>query len=185
MTATVERLMTAEEFWDCCAGTDDRVELVAGRVIRMAPVSFDHGSIDTSLAAELSTFVRRKGLGRVVQNTGFILTRDPDVVRGPDQAFVTAERMAADPPPRAGFWATAPDLVVEIISPGDTAAEVNEKVGDYLRAGVRVVWLVYPGQREVHVVRPDGTARILRETDELDGGDVIPGFRLRLDGLWD
>jgi hypothetical protein len=78
----------------------------------------------------------------------------------------------------------APDLAAEIVSPGDSAAEIAEKVEDYLASGVRLVWIVYPRSRHVVVWTPDGAARTLRGDDALDGADVVPGFRLPLAELF-
>ncbi len=178
--AARDPLLTAEEFWDVCAHLDVDAELVDGRVRTMAPTGPEHGRVDRKLVIPLGSFVEQHGLGEVFLSTDFILRRNPDVTRGPDQAFVSARRMAENPPPERGFWELVPDLVVEIVSPNDTAVEVNEKVGDYLAAGVRLTWVVHPRQRQVHVYYPCGDARILFSDGALDGEDVIPGFRLPL-----
>ena len=118
-------------------------------------------------------------------NSGFILRRDPDLVRAPDQAFVSQARLEANPPPERGYWELAPDLAVEIISPEDRAGEIEEKVRDYLQAGVRLVWLLYPLTRRAHVYAADGSVRVILEERELDGEDVLPGFRAPLAELFD
>src|SRR5438552_3994862 len=99
-----EETLTAQEFWDYCAGKDGRIELVAGKLVEMPPVSPRHGSLDSIFNGILSPFVRMHRLGQVYLNTGFFLRSNPDSVRGPDQAFVTNERIAANPPPERGFW---------------------------------------------------------------------------------
>ncbi|MCS6941109.1 MAG: Uma2 family endonuclease, partial [Roseiflexus sp.] len=90
------------------------------------------------------------------------------------------------PPPEneGGFWALAPDLVVEIISPSETAVQVQAKVQDYLNAGSRLVWLVYPETRTVVEYRADGSMRLYAGSDILDGADVIPGFLYPLERLF-
>jgi len=123
-------------------------------------------------------------VGDVFLNTGFILRRNPDMVRGPDQAFIRADRIAANPPPEEGFWEMVPDLAVEIVSPRDTASEVQAKVQDYLESGVRLVWVTYPARRQIYVHRPDALIQVLDVRGELEGGDVLPGFRLPLAELW-
>jgi len=183
--AARERSITAEEFWSYCAGKDGRLELADGSIVEMAPVGPLHGGLDSNLGELLNRHAREQQLGRVYVNTGFILRRSPDVVRGPDQAFVSTERMRDRPPPARGFWEVAPDLVVEIVSPDDTADEINQKVREYLAAGTRLVWVVYPRQRQVNVYRASGDVRILFEEGTLDGEDVLPGFRAPLAGLWD
>jgi Uma2 family endonuclease len=180
-----EQTITAEQFWEFCIGRDDRVELVEGRVRVMPPVGPEHAGSQIDLGALTRAFVREHRLGRVYGDGGFILRRNPDLTLGPDLAFVSAERMAANPPPPRGFWEIVPDLVVEIVSPGDTAAEIDEKVRDYLSAGVRLVWVVYPRTRRVHVYQSTGAVQIIFGEGVLEGGDVLPGFRLPLADLWE
>jgi Uma2 family endonuclease len=183
--AAPERLLTAEEFYDLYAGSDERVELVNGRVTAMSPVNVEHGDYDTELIYHLKGFVRSHRLGRVVAEVGFVLREDPDFTRAPDIAFVSAETQRRCPRPRRGYWRTAPDLAVEILSPDDTAEEVETKVHEYLNAGTRLVWVFYPRSRSVRVFRPDGSAQRLAGNDILDGEDVLPGFRLRLSVVWE
>lgn len=169
--------VTAEELLDL---PDDglRYELVDGELRVMSPAGFEHGDVALEIGARLKEFVRGHQLGRVVgAETGFLISRGPDTVRAPDAAFVAAERL----PPRHErhrFAELAPDLVVEVVSPSDRAVEVTEKAFAWLAAGVPLVWVVYPAQRLVAVYTPDGTVTHRREGDELDGGDVLPGFRL-------
>jgi Uma2 family endonuclease len=176
-------LLTAEEFWLRC-GDDRNLELVGGRVVKHLPTAPTHGSLDSRLNLKLAGYVIERGLGEVYLNTGFVLARNPDVVRGPDQAFVSASRLAAKPPPPRGFWEIAPDLVVEIVSPEDTAEEIAEKVGDYLRSGVRLIWIIYPRRKQLHVFRPGRDPHILQGDDAIEGEDVVPGFRVPLVELW-
>lgn len=177
--------VTAEEFWRICAGSDRRLELVDGVVVEMSPVNYAHAHYGSVLDGFLGPYARRHKLGCVYLDAGFIIRHDPDVVRGPDVAFVSAERIAAHPPPETGFWPVVPDLAVEVVSPGDSADEVNERGQEYLTAGVRLVWVLYPRRRQVNVHRSTREARILFEQDVLDGEDVVPGFTLPLRELWD
>src|SRR5207245_1311593 len=148
------------EFWQRAPG-EGRSELVGGRMITMPPTGPTHGDVDSELNSALRQHVRRHNLGRVYTNTGFILRRNPDLVRGPDCAFVCAERRAAHPPPERGFWEIAPDLAVEIVSPDDTPAEIASKVRDYLAAGVRLVWVVNPPEHRVRAHTADGPVQTL------------------------
>ncbi len=115
--------------------------------------------------------------------SGFLLASQPDTVRGPDISFAAAERVPSEGLPE-GFFPGAPDLAVEIVSPGDTDVEVQDKVMDYLTHGTRRVWVVRPRQQTVTVHRPDGTARLLQGKDVLDGEDVVPGFTFLLQELF-
>lgn len=151
------------------------VELVRGQLVVSEPPGTRHGAIAANLAYYLGDFVRRHKLGIVfAQDTGFKITSDPDTVRAPDVAFVGRDR-AAQIPPR-GYADLAPDLLAEILSPGDVTAEVLAKVADWLAAGTRLVWLVDPQRPEVRVYRRDGSLSILGENDSLEGEDVLPGF---------
>ena len=174
-------LVSAEELLDV---PDDglRRELVDGVVRTMAPAGAMHGRTGASLLRLVANHVEDNGLGAVfTAETGFRISRDPDTVRAPDVAFVRAERVAkADVP---GFPDLAPDLVAEVVSPGDRATEVTEKALAWLDAGVRLVWLVDRPTRSVTVHSP-GATRVLRDDDVLDGGDVLPGFTLPLARLW-
>src|SRR5919206_2667519 len=116
--ATQRRLMTAEELWRM---PDDgqRHELIAGELTTMPPSGFEHGRLTARLTASLSRHVRTHGLGEVLAaETGFLLARDPDLVRAPDVAFVSRERVAAAGEV-AGYCPGAPDLAVEVVSPND------------------------------------------------------------------
>ena len=99
--------------------------------------------------------------------------------RRPDVAFVSFDRWAKDRRlPRARSWAVVPDLAVEIVSRANTADEIAEKLEEYFKAGMRQVWVVFPGQSKVYVYTSTTTVQVLAAGDELDGGNVLPGFRL-------
>ncbi|ABU57794.1 Uma2 family endonuclease [Roseiflexus castenholzii] len=167
--------ITAEDLAQMSFG-EQRVELVRGEVITMAPAGADHGEMAMTLGALIYTFVRERRLGVVyAAETGFILARNPDTVRAPDVAFVASER-AAQQRGRSGFFEGPPDLAVEVVSPGDTAEDVEAKVLDYLEAGARMVWIVRPRTRTVTVYHSLRAVQVLRPGDLLDGGDVLPGF---------
>lgn len=97
-------------------------------------------------------------------------------IRKPDVAFVRYGRFPDEQLP-LGNAQLAPDLAAEVISPNDEYEEVIEKIEEYLRAGVRLVWVISPRNHIVHVYRANGSLSVLRENDELDGQDVVPGFR--------
>jgi Uma2 family endonuclease len=124
--------------------------------------------------------VERRGGGRVVVgDVGFVLRvpSDPERVRAPDVAFVSPERLPSGRLPE-GFLSGAPDLAVEVLSPSDNPIDIQQKVRDYLEAGARLVWVVAPQAKTLTVYRADGSARLLREQDVLDGEDVLPGFSI-------
>lgn len=175
-TTSTTRAITAEELWAMPNNT--RRELVRGEVRTMAPAGFEHGSVIMNIGIPLGTHVKAHRLGVVVgAETGFVLARNPDIVRGADVAFVQASRIPPSGLP-IKFWEGAPDLAVEVVSPGDTVEEVEEKVDDYLDAGARMVLVANPKRKTVTVHRPGAQPVILRQGDTIDGADVVPGFSL-------
>ena len=169
------QLVTAEEF---ARIPDDeyRYELVEGRIVRMSPPGSLHGALAIRLAVLLSRHVEEGNLGTVMGDAGFKLASNPDTVRGPDLSFIRRERI-----PRAGlpegFWSGAPDLAVEISSPGDRRAAILAKVDDYLNRGVHLVWVVDPRQKTVTSYRRLSAPVTTGVDDTLDADDIVPGFR--------
>ncbi|HEY8469432.1 MAG TPA: Uma2 family endonuclease [Longimicrobiales bacterium] len=178
-----ERLLSAEEFEQLYDDTEDRLELVRGRVIREPPPGLRHAQIDSRLAARLRFHAEAHRLGEVFCNASFLLVADPPTVRGPDISFVAAERLPPDGVP-PGLGRLAPDLAVEVLSPWDRASELQEKVLEYLDVGVRLVWVVDPARRSVTVYRSRSDIRLLTGQDVLDGDDLLPGFSLSLPDLF-
>jgi len=166
-------LLTADELQHFYV-PDKRVELVRGLLVVRELPGMRHARVAMDLALALGAHVRAAALGRVYAEAGFKLASNPDTVRGPDIAFISRGRIP-DPEP-TGFAGFAPDLVVEVISPGDRAGEVLAKVADWISAGTRVVWVLDPARRVARVYRADGTEQILTADESLDGGDVVPGF---------
>jgi Uma2 family endonuclease len=178
------RTLTADDLWHLPDDGFHRYELVEGRLLTMTPAGGLHGLVTSRLHAAVFTHVDERRLGVVMSaDTGFKLESDPDTVRAPDVAFIARDRIPAGGIPKA-FWQCAPDLAVEVMSPSDRRSDVNEKISQYLRLGVKVVWFVEPSPRRVTIFRPGESPRILGETDTLDGGDVLPGFRYPLSRLF-
>ncbi len=161
-----------------------RYELVRGELRKMAPAGHTHGNVAMRIGWRLAQHVEVHDLGVVyAAETGFLLAVDPDVVRAPDVAFVRKERvaLAAD---AKGYFPAAPDLAVEVISPGDTYTEVEEKVITWLEAGARMVLAVDARKRTVTRYRGLGDITILTEADVIDGEDVVPGWTLPVADLF-
>ena len=181
MSATT--LMTAEEL-ERMPHDGYRRELVSGELTTMTPTGLEHGVVIMRLGELLSPFVRQHGLGVLSGgDPGFVLARDPDTVRAPDLAFIRKERLATNPVGPT-FWSGAPDLAVEVMSPNDTVHKVDEKAKVWLKAGVEMVWVVNPAWCTVTVYRSARDIKTLTEDNDLDGGDVLPGFRCRVADLF-
>lgn len=161
-----------------------RRELIHGEVRTMSPAGHQHGRIALLIASSLLQHVQAHQLGRVyAAETGFKLASNPDHVRAPDAAFVRSERVAAVADVE-GFFPGAPDLAIEVISPSDTFAEVEEKVFDWLQAGTRAVIVVNPKQRSVTLYRSFGEVRVLAGEERLGVEDVVPGWSLPVKDLF-
>jgi Uma2 family endonuclease len=171
-------LLTADELLHTHL-PNKRVELVKGTLVVREPPGFRHGEVTARLGRALGDYVHAHDLGHVVAgDAGFKLEANPDTVRGPDVAFVRKGRIAAPPP--MGYAELAPDLVVEILSPGDRPGEVLAKVADWLRAGTRLVWVLDPGRGVARVYRADGSETVVGSGGVLDGEDVVPQFSCAL-----
>ena len=182
MSTTLQQV-TADELF---AMPDDgfRYELVKGELRKMSPAGSEHGAIIVKITIRLGQHVEATGLGVCFgAETGFKIASDPDTVRAPDVAFVSRGRVPESGIPKK-FWPGAPDLAVEVLSPGDTAEEVEEKVEDWLSAGARAVWVVSPKRRGVSVYRSMTDVTRLSESGEIDGGDVVPGFRCKVSEIF-
>jgi Uma2 family endonuclease len=182
MATTLQR-STASELFEM---PDDgfRYELVKGELRRMSPSGSEHGALVINITLLLGQYVKANKLGICFgAETGFKIGSDPDTVRAPDLAFVRRERI-----PEAGipkkFWQGAPDLAVEVLSPGDTYSEVVEKVGAWLDAGAWAVWVIDPKGRNVSVFRPMTDVTKLYDGDHLGGGEVVPGFRCKVSEIF-
>jgi Uma2 family endonuclease len=178
--------MTASAPVDRTMGIDDysrlpddgyRTELVRGRVVREPQPGYRHGNMQLQLGAILVRHIQRHRLDRVCLGpVGFVLERDPPTVRGPDLAVLSRSRIPASD--HGGFIQGAPDLAIEIVSPSNTSTEIDARVSDYLNAGARRVWVVYPDTQTVIVHHTPSMAVSFGPGESLEGGEVLPGLHL-------
>ncbi len=171
--------MTADEL---LAMPDDgyRYELVEGELRRMSPAGDEHGQVGMELAIPLGSHVKKNKLGKLyLAETGFLIRTNPDTVRAPDIAFVRMERIKQTPGIK-GYRVGAPDLAVEVVSPGDTVNEVEDKVAEWLEGGARMVWVVSPKLHTVTVYRSLTDIVTRTAKDKLDGAEVVPGFQMNV-----
>jgi Uma2 family endonuclease len=175
-----ERLYSADAFWELAQlpeHSGKRLELVNGEIREKVPAGGEHGEIAFDLGLLVGSYVKQHHLGRVTAaETGYILHTDADTVRAPDVGFVRLER--APEPFAEIFIPLAPDLAIEVVSPGDKAHEIEEKVLDYLSYGVRAVWIVYPSSRTLVIHTIDGMK------DMLEGSDILPGFKIAVNEIF-
>ena len=171
-----QRLLTADDLLRL-HGKGVKGELVRGVLRETRSAGGKHGEIAMMLGAVLVNHVLPRQLGRVAgSDAGIRLEREPDTVREPDIAYISAETLPLDVEVH-GYYEIIPDLVVEIVSPNDPPLEVAERVAMWHGYGVPLVWTVHPMPRVIAAHPQDGPALIYTEDDTLDGGTVIPGFQ--------
>ncbi|MFO0800105.1 MAG: Uma2 family endonuclease [Gemmataceae bacterium] len=174
--------LTAEEFEKLA--DHKGIELIDG-VVKGKNMGSETASINALIAHQLLSVVRPERLGAVMDSEGMYrcFPNKPNRVRKPDVSFILHVRLPGGRVPK-GVVSFRPDLAVEVVSPNDTYDEVDEKVADYLSAGVPLVWVVGPATRTVFVYQPDGAVRRLTETDTLTADPVFPGFRVTVADLF-
>jgi len=171
-------LMTADEFYDFVHRPENQgrfFELENGEVVEMPPPTKIHGFVCGNAAGILWSYAARVRKGYACANdSGVIVQNDPDSVRGPDvcfyldgQRFETMDRKYAVVPPA---------LVVEVYSPNDNWGKMLVRIEQYLKRGVKAVWVIDPASRTVSVHRQDGLPKVRDDTEELPGEDVLPDF---------
>lgn len=167
-------------------GAPDLYEIVNGRVTEKRMGFFEVWLANALAERILLHFASTARTGRVFVEGVFLVDAERNTQRRPDVAVVSYDRWPRDQPvPRSAACHVVPDLVVEVISPHDLATEVRGKVDEYVRAGARQVWLIDPTNRSATVHLSPRQAHTLGPDDALDGGDVLPGFRLPLADLFD
>ncbi|MEM1041127.1 MAG: Uma2 family endonuclease [Bacteroidota bacterium] len=160
-----------------------RCELVEGRLLLMSPTSWFHGRYVVRITAALEDFVADRDLGEVYSGeVGIYTGRDPDTVRGADVLFISHARLARVT--SRSFLDVTPEVVVEAISPGNTADEMETKTREYLGAGAEQVWIIEPERKRVRVERAEGAPLVLGPGDVLRGEGLLDRFTLDLDVLF-
>lgn len=170
---------TLLSFEDFAALPDDgaKYELNEGVLLTVPPPKHRHGVWQARLAAALLNFVSSRDLGDVSAETGYRLT--PGTVRAPDVSFVSKVRLQNPDE----YFESGPDLAVEVVSPGDDASDLRQKIQQYLDAGTSIVWVVYPRSRQIEIHTQDKTIRTLGVEDTLEAAGLLPGFALPVRAL--
>ena len=185
--ATVEtRQLTAEEFCEWASRPENagkRFELERGEPVEMPPPSEIHGVVCFLVAHLLGAYVFRRGQGYVCSNdTGLLVEKDPDTLRGPD-VMLFDEKRRFDQLSRK-YSTGVPKLVVEVFSPSDNWGKTLKRIGQYLKRGVALVWVVDPESLSVSIHQPGKDPRVVDETEELHGEEVLLEFRCRVAELF-
>ena len=161
-------------------------EVVDGQLVEKPPMRLYECGIASILGLVLGPFVRAKRYGRVLIEAMFRIDSKTKLDRRPDVAFVSYKRWPKSRKlPRTYTWAVVPDLVVEVVSRSNTAEQIAVKLREFFRAGVRLIWVIYPEPGQVHVYQSPTRVRILELQDKLTGGRVLPGFRLPVAALFE
>ncbi len=163
----------------------ERYELVDGVLVEKT-MSLLSGRVETTLVRILGTHCVETDLGWILASTcGYrCFPWMPGRVRRPDVSFIARHRLPSEAHWSDGYITIAPDLAAEVTSPMDEVYDLEEKIEEYLRAGVRLIWVIHPEVRAIQVIRADGTGLRLRSSGELSGEDVIPGFRCPVNALF-
>ena len=178
---TQTHLITAEELINLPRGRY-RYELVKGELLTMSPSGEEHGAVTMNLSILLGQYVREHQLGTLYSaETGFKLESDPDTVLAPAIAFIHRDRVGIR---STGYRTGAPDLAVEVLSPGDRKTKVEEKTSQWLTLGARAVWLIDPHDRTVDVRMANGERKLFKENDELTGDEIVSGFSIPLSEIF-
>ena len=178
---TIPRRITAD---DLLAMPDDgkRHELVAGELTELPPPILEHGGIQANVGRILGNFVIPRRLGMVFTEAGFLIDVDPDTVRAPDVAFISARRIPEGGLP--AYFPGAPDIAIEVVSPSGSEPEALARALTWLEAGSAAVWTLYPDSRSAKVYRTMRNVVELGEDDVLDAAPVLDGFSVRVSDLF-
>jgi Uma2 family endonuclease len=182
MATVATRPMTADEFYDFVHRPENRdraFELQRGEIVEMSLPGKLHGFVCANVVAILVLFARQRKKGYVCSNdTGVVVERAPDTVRGPDVMFYEDAKNYEELEKK--FGKTPPLLAVEVLSPNDRIGKVNRRIKEQLDFGTGLVWVVDPESRNVTVYRPGKGYSVLEESEEITGEDVLPDFRCRV-----
>lgn len=183
MATVAAKPITIEEFSRMPDPADgSRLELVRGEIVVMGSPKARHCICCSKIDRRLGNFVEAGNLGWVTSNdTGVILDRDPDTMRGPDVAYWSIARQPTMP---EDYFEIPPDIAVEVLSPDDRRKAVRDKIKEYVKHGVKLVWLVDPDTRTVTVYQGSLRGSELDESETLTGGEVLPGFTCKVADLF-
>jgi Uma2 family endonuclease len=155
-----------------------RHEISEGELITMPPPKFLHTLVALAAFEALQAYLKQYGGARALPEAGYVLSHDPLTVRQPDVSVLSMERMLATDVD--GYVEGAPELAIEVVSPSDSAEDLEIKIEQYLHSGAKQVWVLYPKTKRIHVFRASSQPTVLDETQSLEGGDLLPGFSMKV-----
>ncbi len=177
MASTRTAPLTLEEFAQL-SRDGARHEVNAGELIIMPPSKFLHSRVVRKIFKAIETALEAMKFGEVLAEAGYVLSCDPLTIRQPDISVISSERIRTTRDD--GYVEGAPELAVEVVSPSDSVQDLEVKVDQYLVSGAKQVWIVSPNTKRVYVFSPSSQPRIYDETQTLDGGDLLPGFSVKI-----
>ena len=181
MAATLNAPMTLEEFSGLRRGAE-RHELDAGELISMPPPKSMHALVVRKILKAIEAILDQDDFGCAFAEAGYVLSRDPLTIRQPDVSVISKERIQVTGPD--DYFEAAPELAVEVISPSDSAEYMETKIEQYLQWGAKQVWVLYPKTRRVYLFYESGQSVVLDESQTLEGGELLPGFPVRVTDLF-
>jgi Uma2 family endonuclease len=172
--------LTLEEFAQL---PDDGVrhEISEGELITMPPPKSLHSLVVSKVFSAIQSLAK-SGFGEALAEAGYVLSHDPLTVRQPDVSVLSTERIQNTAPD--DYFEGAPELAVEVVSPSDSAEDLEVKVEQYLQSGAKQVWILYPKTKRLHLFRPGNQLRVLDETQTLDAAELFPGFSVKVADLF-
>ena len=181
MPATTTNLLTWEAFEQLPGGATHK-EILEGELIVLPPPKCGHRNIAGNAYDRLMPFVKEHRLGRVYLEAGYLLSRDPATWVQPDVSFLSLPRLLQTTPD--GYFSGAPELSIEVVSPSESAVDIERKIDLMLAAGCSAVWAIYPKSRHVWVYSP-GASQLFAEADVLTAPEILPGFALPVSALFE
>jgi Uma2 family endonuclease len=157
-------------------------EMNAGELLTLPPPKSLHALVALAILEPLQQHMGKQGTGRVLPEAGYLLSRDPLTIRQPDVSVISRERIRASDPD--SYFEGAPELAVEVVSPSDSAEDLDIKTKQYLQNGARQVWILYPKTQTVHVFSRGAATVILDKDQTLEGGELLPGFTVPVASLF-
>lgn len=172
---TAPRELTPEDVERASERDDKRYELLDGE-LKEKKVGFRSLLVASLIVERLNARYFPKEAVAAVEVMIYCFTRKRHG-RKPDVVFIRIDRLPGGEIPDGDLY-VAPDMVVEVLSPGNSSIEMNEKLDEYLAAGIPLVWIVNPEARTIRAYRSDGTTQVFRDSDVIENESVLPGFRL-------